>query len=496
MTAFTEKLDRAAGAATCAVLDVGGSSLIGAGAVSLAAGGTGLVPLAVGAAAVMASNYLCTDGWDPNKPGPPVGPVQSICYEGASPFRLQELKNGVPVPLAGTPIVQKITSTESEPSGFPGTNDGLQRVTYYWTDENGKTGFDSLSVGVDDAGDEFTVDQIWEGDPTCEVPSPPPIPDIPPFDYTDPEDGCELTVIFQGFGLGSGGNANPVFKIEPNAATRAESDVIGGCNFEPVIYMGDPNGGPPYVGPWKPDWDTPGDSPFQWKDDLKDTANICSNADVIQLLNQLLVDPFDGQTYVLNSFCEFDDQGNPLKVEVPIPSLSPLAAIATRINALVPLQQGQKNFKQPICPPEPVKLEGEFRTIGFISEKTSPNGKSRLRKRLRYRSVSGIGLDALIDYWKDFEFTSGPVIVKHRGASWGTITVWAASADEGKRVIRHAAGEALIDADQVGRWEVSGSSSTRLGVSDTMKINTSGGFYWITNRDGSNGRPLVGAVSP
>jgi hypothetical protein len=36
--------------------------------------------------------------------------------------------------------------------------------------------------------------------------------------------------------------------------------VIGGCNFEPVIYTGDPGGpGPPFVGPWDPDWDTPGD---------------------------------------------------------------------------------------------------------------------------------------------------------------------------------------------------------------------------------------------
>ena len=494
MTAFTEKLDRAAGAATCAVLDVGGSSLIGAGAVSLAAGGTGLVPLAVGAAAVMASNYLCTDGWDPNKPGPPVGPLESICYEGASPFQLFMLKNGSPEPGFNTPIVQRITSSTSEPAGLPGTNEGLQSVVYNWADENGKLGSTTLLSGVDDSGNEYVTDQLWEGDPTCEVPAPPPIPDIPPFDYTDPEDGCELTVIFQGFGLGSGGNANPVFKIEPNAATRAESDVIGGCNFEPVIYMGDPNGGPPYVGPWKPDWDTPGDSPFQWEDDLKDTANICSNADVIQLLNQLLVNPISGQTYALNSICELDDDGNPTTktVEREIPSLSPLLSIATRVDALVPLLQGQKDFKQPVCPP--VKPQGEFRTIGFISENRSPNGRDYLRKRLRYRSVSGLGLNELIDYWKDFQFDAGPVTVKHRGASWGTITVWAASADEGKRVIRHAAGEALIDADQVGRWEVSGSSSSRLGMPGKMKVNTRGGYYWITARDDSNNRPRVGTT--
>jgi hypothetical protein len=28
-------------------------------------------------------------------------------------------------------------------------------------------------------------------------------------------------------------------------------------------------------------------------------------------------------------------------------------------------------------------------------------------------------------------------------------------------------------------------------VSGTMNIDTTGGFYWITDRDGSNGRPVV-----
>ena len=492
MTAFTEKLDRAAGAATCAVLEIGGASLIGSGVVGLAAGGTGVVPLAAGAAAVMASNFLGCQGWDPNQgePSPPPGP--SLCWEGASTYQIIGLQNGADYGSA-TPVIKRITAQDVQPAGSGGTNAGLTTVIYSWAKEGGATGTTSVFNGVDDAGNVYTLDQVFTGDPTCEVPSPeqPPI-DVPPYEYTDPEDGCELTVNFKGFASGAGGNANPVFKIEPNAATRANTTVIGGCNFEPVIYMGDPNGGPPYVGPWEPDWDTPGQDPYKWKDKLRDIANICSNEDVIQLLNQLLVEPFNGQTYALDAHCEFDADGNPLRVEVPIPSLPPLSAIATRINALIPIQQGQKNFKQPICPPEPVKLEGEFRTIGFISEKTSPFGKSRLRKRLRYRSMSGLGLGNLIDYWKDFEFDAGPVIVQHRGASWGTVKCWAASANEGKRVIRHAAGEAGIDADKVGRWEISGSSSTRLGVSGTMKVNQAGGYYWITARDGSDNRPLVG----
>ena len=209
-------------------------------------------------------------------------------------------------------------------------------------------------------------------------------------------------------------------------------------------------------------------------------------------LAELFATPLPAANYKLIAPCEVDSEGNPLEIEVQIPALPTNDALATRIEALIPILQGQKDFKQPICPP--VKAEGDLRTIGFISEETSPNGKSALRKRVRYRSVSGIGLNALIDYWKDFQFDAGPVIVKHLGSSWGTVTVWASSIAEGKRVIRHAAGEAGIDADQVGRWEISSSTSTRLAMPGTMKVNQSGGYYWITARDGSNNRPLVGTT--
>ena len=491
MTAFTEKLDRAAGAATCAVLQIGGASLINSGVVGLAAGGTGVVPLAAGAAAFMASSFLGCQGWDPNKgqPSDPVGP--EVCWEGGSPFTIRELSNGVFIG-GSTPEIQRITDVKFDGNEICGTGGSRDGYTIFWVDTEGQTGSTGLFGGGPCGGVYYTWAQVWEGDSTCNVPGPkPPVVDIPPFDYTDPEDGCQLTVIFQGFGSGSGGNAFPVFKIEPSAATRAESDVIGGCNFEPVIYMGDPNGGPPYVGPWDPDWDAPGEDPYSWEDKLKDIANICSNADVIQLLNQLLVDPFSGETYALNSICELDDDGNPTTktVESKIASLPPLNSIATRLDALVPLLQAQKDFKQPVCPPQP--LEGDLRTISFKSDEISPGGKSCLRKRLRYRSVSGIGLSGLTDHWKDFTFNAGPVIVKHRGSNWGTITVWASDAAEGKRVILHAAAEAGVDANQTGRWEISGSSSTRLGMPGTMRVDTTGGYYWITCRDGSDNRPLV-----
>ena len=178
-----------------------------------------------------------------------------------------------------------------------------------------------------------------------------------------------------------------------------------------------------------------------------------------------------------------------------LPYLARALFLSLRDKFRVPLFQCAEHtgIKRAYGPPlTAIKLEGDFRTISFRSEEVSPGGKSCLRKRLRYRSVSGIGLDGLIDHWKDFSFSAGPVIVQHRGSTWGTVKCWASSIDEGKRVILHAAAEAGIDANQTGRWQISGSSSARLGMPGTMKVDITGGYYWITARDGSDNRPMVG----
>jgi hypothetical protein len=377
---------------------------------------------------------------------------------------------------------------------------GDGRYTYTLEGLNGTgtpTSLDGVSVNPDYVPGYFTLNSDASNPCTNDQPIPDnPPPEIPPYEYTDPEDGCKLIVNLKGFQQDPTGAINPVFKIEPGLEERADGGVIGGCNFSPVIYTGGPPGGgqPPQYRPWNPDWDGGGGGLSPWQDFLNDLAGSLISNLLYDALKSLYESPLQGANYKLLAPCEFDSEDNRLEVEVQIPELPTPVGIATRIEALIPILQGQKDFKQPICPPEPVPLEGEFRTIGFISEETSPNGKSPLRKRLRYRSVSGLGLDAVVAHWKDFQFDAGPVTVKHRGSSWGTITVWASSADEGKRVIRHAAGEAGFDADQAGRWEISGSSSSRLGMPGTMKVNQTGGYYWITARDGSNNRPLVGKV--
>ena len=143
------------------------------------------------------------------------------------------------------------------------------------------------------------------------------------------------------------------------------------------------------------------------------------------------------------------------------------------------------------CKDEPPVPEGDFRTISFRSDQTSPYGKSRLRKRLRYRSVSSNDLGTVVDHWKDFVWSGGPYRVRWSGGAWGTVEVWAASESEGKRVIQHAAAEAGFSPLEDGRWSTRLTRSSRLGVSSTMRVDTTKGFYWITARDGSDNRPIV-----
>ena len=492
MTAFTEKLDRAAGAALCEGVKDLGSGLINASAVSLVFGGPVAVPFALGTAALMVAAGGCD--WDPDGPAPtPSGPPQQICYKGASNFQINQLQNGVFVGGA-TPEVSEITRIAYDSTEDCQTGGSRDVYTIFWKSPTGVPGSTPLFWGGPCGDVTYTWVQVWQGNDQCSDPGPDPQPLIPPYTYTDPDDGCTLVVNWKGFSTDEAGHFSPVFKIEPGSDNlrAGGGGVIGGCNFEPVIYTGPPGGppGPPLFGPWNPDWDFDGQTP--WGDFLRDLAGGLLGNIIYDTYKTFVEEPYSGATYRLVSVCETDSSGEPISqaVEEVIPQAKFNDAVLFRLDALVPLLQGQKDFKQPVCPPEPLK--GEFRTIAFKSEEVSPAGKSCLRKRLRYRSVSGIGLDGLIDHWKDFVWSAGPVTVKHRGSSWGTITVWASSVDEGKRVIRHAAAEAGVDADQTGRWEISGSSSTRLGMPGTMKVDITGGYYWITARDGSNNRPIVG----
>lgn len=124
-------------------------------------------------------------------------------------------------------------------------------------------------------------------------------------------------------------------------------------------------------------------------------------------------------------------------------------------------------------------------------------GDKPLRKVLSYRDQDGHTLETHTEHWRGFTWEAGPVVVTHEGADWGKIQVWAATAEEGKRVIRHAGLVAGVDPDEKGEWYVHSVSNSRYGKSGTMAPRPLGkGAISVTMRSGPNGLPEVVVPSP
>ena len=327
----------------------------------------------------------------------------------------------------------------------------------------------------------------------CEIEEEPNEPVLMPSQEVDYGD-CNYTVNHLGWGLNTDSDLlYSVHEVLPGATNgvRAGGGRMGGCNFEPtlIVYGGDGGGG---TGVPIPPVPIPGDDGEPWWVDLaKQAAATAAGNLIANAIRALLTQPYEGVLYQMPAPCDVDAEGNQLVWTGSIPPQAFQKATLDRLDALSNQMAQHLAWKTPICGDVPVEVEGEWRKISFRSDEVSPYGTNRLRKYLRYRSVSGLGLGELVDHWKDFTWLSGPTRVRHSGASWGTVEVWASSLDEGKRVIQHAAREAGVDTAEAGRWTDRVSSSTRLGVSLLMRVDTSGGFYWITDREGSDGRPIV-----
>lgn len=124
-------------------------------------------------------------------------------------------------------------------------------------------------------------------------------------------------------------------------------------------------------------------------------------------------------------------------------------------------------------------------------------GERPLRKVLRYRDQVGATLEDHTEHWRGFEWQAGPVCVIHKDAPWGVPQVWAASAAEGKRVLRHAGVIAGVNVDAVGRWIVTGTLDPRYGRTGTMLVKgLRDGAISVTKREGPSGLPQVVTPSP
>ena len=120
-------------------------------------------------------------------------------------------------------------------------------------------------------------------------------------------------------------------------------------------------------------------------------------------------------------------------------------------------------------------------------------GERPLRKVFRFRCIAEVTLEQATEHWRGFEWEAGPVIVTNEGHPWGKPQVWAASAEEGKRVIRHAGALAGVDPDAYpGRWSIATSTNPRFGKTGTMAPKIlKGGAISVTMRDGPSALPDV-----
>ena len=298
-------------------------------------------------------------------------------------------------------------------------------------------------------------------------------PIAPPQTHTD-ENGCNWTIQATDAYVDDYGGWHTYYVI------TADNDACGGpfaywsSGDEPPQWVPLPPGTDPPVDPVPPG-PTPAPEPSPCPDPCPD----------IPPPHEL-----GAKTYELTGVCEAVEEGQPQpSFKYPVSGGRYEEVLSSKLDSLALMIQQHLALKTPTCNGRP-KLEGDWVTAQWISDEASSDSPLRLRKRTRYRSKSGRSDSELAEYFSSFAWEAGPVCVIHKGTWWGTPQVWARDADEGKRVLRHLAGEAGIDPDQNGEWEVSGSRHPRVGRRGTMRLRTIEGFPWVSSRDGSDMLPM------
>ena len=455
----------------------------------------GMTAAAVSQLSMLGASMTCPEVEIGPDPGPGVYDPRKGCVELSEGLGEVKVKGpgGTDVLLAPNVTGYKVEYYRNRPD-IPGTE-----YTAYVQREIGGLYVREDTPWTLETGNYFELDLYLGAVCGSDAPGVPDNPPVPPVEYTDQSTNCVYIVQFQGFiREAEDGPISPVFQIESKTDVRTDGGRMGGCNLGPVIYSPGPNGPGGPGGPTIPPIPVPpnppgpdGDGVPWWAAPLLSGATAAALNLIGQGFQQMFEATLPEGSFALQAPCDVDEQGNPLVQVWEYPEQTwkerSLAHEITMLEAL----QTHLNWKTPTCDCEPSIPEGSWRTISFRSDETSPYGKSRLRKRFRYLSVSSNDLGALVDHWKDFVWEGGPYRVRWIGKSWRTPEVWAASEAEGKRLIQHAAAEAGFDPLEDGRWATRVSSSTRLGVRSTFRVDTTGGYYWITERDGSSNRPIV-----
>ena len=214
--------------------------------------------------------------------------------------------------------------------------------------------------------------------------------------------------------------------------------------------------------------------------------------DLFWKLIEFIMATQSGGQYVLREPCDPDGDGVFEERTVDFQGgYTVFGALLNRLDALAALEQAAKELRQPTCSLK-TPIVGEPVTVRFVSDEPSAAGHSPLQKTLGYRDQSAALLEAHTDHWKDFVWQAGPVCVISKGLSWGEPQVWAASADEGKRVIAHAALVAGVDlTDPKHSWLITGSSSPRVGQAGTMRVQWRRGLICVSKRSGPSPLPVL-----
>lgn len=488
-------LDRAAGYATCQLLTSAGTSLVGVGVATLAAGGGGLVPLSLGTLSLLGAGAACQDT---PVDGPAIPPYRDGCQKasdgGYGVLEVYWLNQWQPQNTGSATeagFANEIVSIEI--IGNPGSY--ISKCTFL---AYGTVTYESFSPPFPTLDIASTVKwriNITNG--TC-ADTFSPVNPYPPeaeqtITYNDTETNCTYNVTFQGFAADTpGGLASPVWKIEGASGARAGGSMVGGCNFEPVIYQQPPGGGgPPRIGPWNPDWKPwgGGGGTPPWLDFLNDLAGgIIGNA-IYDELKKIFETKYPASSKEIYSACEFKEDGTPETYEINFPEEAFNDRVLTALDAIVDFQQQFFLWKTPVCSTAPLPLTGEPVSINFISEQPNPVTGDYLKKLFTYFDQSGRSLADHVEHWRNFVWQAGPVVVSCTKTKLGKPQVWANSVDEAKRVINHAAAIAGVDMTDA-EWLVGTPKSARYGQPGTMRVHrTVDGLLGVTKRDGPSGFP-------
>jgi len=476
----------------CQVLSRAGSELIGVSVWTMWNPKFAAASFGAGALSLLASNYLCPEmpmgGTEPN-------PNLDGCQEVNGYGDLEALYNGqwsLAFPPGHNYFSQGRVAVEIVEQYI------YQSVDTQWVNYIGWRMSDGRVAGSTDYR-SYSEDVIrairWRINPTegtcirgSNEPQPIPPEATEPIEYTDNITNCTYNVTLQGFAQESeGGAVNPVLLIESASGTRSDGGVMGGCNFEPTIYMpgGGGGGGGVYV-PVPPDPPAPDGGVPWWVPALAGALGGAVANQVIEAINDALAPTFNPASFTLTAPCDVDENGQQLTRTWEFLEGTFQERMNAHQVALMEILQQHLDWRTPTCSSQLPQVEGEWITTRWESDEQMDHSGRRLRKLFRYRSKSSRELQQLSSYWESFVWRSGPVCVKHKGAWWGYPQVWAESAEEGKRVIRFAGAEAGLDPDQVGRWEIGGSRSPRYGMSGTMRILQHRGFPWVASRDGAD----------